>query len=50
MLALCGDLWDYPEKFKTDHLLIGGSFYFQKGGVIDRIPFEQEQILIVDVN
>ena len=21
-LALCGDLWDYPEKFKTDHLLI----------------------------
>ena len=28
----------------------GGSFYFQKGRVIDRIPFEQEQILIVDVN
>ncbi len=22
MIALCGDLWDYPEKFKTDHLLI----------------------------
>ena len=21
-LALCGDLWDYPEKFKTDNLLI----------------------------
>jgi N-carbamoylputrescine amidase len=22
MLALCGDMWDYPERFKTDHLLI----------------------------
>ena len=22
MLALCGDLWEYPERFKTDHLLI----------------------------
>lgn len=22
MLALCGDLWDYPERFKTDGVLI----------------------------
>ena len=22
MLALCGDLWEYPERFRTDHLLI----------------------------
>ncbi len=22
VLALCGDLWDYPERFKTDRLLI----------------------------
>lgn len=22
MLALCGDLWEFPEKFKTDHLLV----------------------------
>ena len=22
MIALCGDLWDYPERFKTEHLLI----------------------------
>ncbi len=22
MLGLCGDLWDYPERFKTDNLLI----------------------------
>jgi N-carbamoylputrescine amidase len=22
MLALCGDMWDYPELFKTEHLLI----------------------------
>ncbi len=21
-LALCGDLWDFPERFKTEHLLI----------------------------
>lgn len=21
-IALCGDMWDFPEKFKTDHLLI----------------------------
>ena len=22
MLALCGDMWDFPERFKTEHLLI----------------------------
>ncbi|MBR3334946.1 MAG: hypothetical protein IKG23_11700, partial [Clostridia bacterium] len=22
MIALCGDLWDYPERFRTKHLLI----------------------------
>ena len=22
MPVLCGDLWDFPERFKTDHLLI----------------------------
>lgn len=93
-LALCGDMWDCPEKFKTDHLLIwpvyvnftvdewnsqeisayarqasaaaehvlminpidhdpqnhGGAFYFRGGEVIDRLPFDQEGILIVDIN
>ena len=91
MLALCGDLWDYPEKFRTDHLLIwpvyvnystadweggileeyasqaalaasdtlminpidhnpenhGGSFHFRLGKLADRIPFDEEQILII---
>lgn len=22
MIALCGDLWDYPDRFRTEHLLI----------------------------
>lgn len=22
MLALCGDMWDFPERFRTEHLLI----------------------------
>lgn len=22
MLALCGDLWDFPERFRTEHLLV----------------------------
>ena len=22
MLALCGDLWDFPDRFRTDHLLL----------------------------
>ncbi len=93
MLSLCGDLWDYPERFKTDHLLIwpvyvnysreewesgalteyagqallasgdtlmvnpidrnpvnhGGSFRFQSGAVTERIPFDEEKILITDI-
>lgn len=93
-IALCGDVWDCPEKFKTKHLLIwpvyvnftvdewnrqeidayakqassvakhvlminpidyepanhGGAFYFCDGKVIDRLPFDQEGILIVDID
>lgn len=93
-LALCGDMWDCPEKFQTKHLLIwpvyinftveewnckeidayakqassvakhilmvnpidyeprnhGGAFYFRDGKVIDRLPFDQEGILVVDVD
>ena len=93
MIALCGDLWEYPERFQTEHLLIwpvyvnftptawengllnayaaqasraapdtllvnpldtepvnpGGAFRFQHGLVTERIPFDREQILIVDV-
>lgn len=93
-LALCGDMWDCPEKFKTEHLLIwpvyvnftveqwnneemdayakqassvaehvllvnpmddepknhGGSFYFRHGKIVDRLPFDQEGILIVDMD
>ena len=93
MISLCGDLWDYPERFKTEHLLIwpvyvnytleewkngtlneyaeqallaskdtlminpidrnpvnhGGSFRFQNGTVTDSIPFDDEQILVVDI-
>lgn len=92
-LALCGDLWDFPEKFKTDDLLVwpvyvnfsteewerkelaeyaqqallaandvlmvnpidshpinhGGSFHFRNGKIAERIPFDQEKILIVDL-
>ena len=90
--ALCGDLWDFPERFKTEHLLIwpvyvnfspaeweraelsayakqaeavsdhvlminpldddpacyGGSCYFSKGKIIERLPFGEEGILFVD--
>lgn len=92
-LALCGDLWDCPEKFRTNHLLIwpiyvnftaqewdrqemeayvkqassaakhvlmvnpidhkprnhGGAFHFCNGEIVDRLPFDQEGILIVDL-
>ena len=90
MVGLCGDLWDYPERFKTDNLLIwpvyvnfeleewkqripkyaeqaagiadevlminpidncpishGGAFHFHKGKLIERIPFDTEDTLIV---
>lgn len=93
MLALCGDMWDCPERFKTEQLLIwpvyvnftvdewnhreidayakqassaakhvlminpiddkrknhGGAFYFRGGKIIDRLPFDREGILIVDI-
>lgn len=91
-IVLCGDLWEYPDRFKTDKLLIwpvyvnynlnewiieekeyatqagdiakevlminslsddpvshGGAFYFKEGKVADRITFDSEEILIVDV-
>ena len=92
-LALCGDLWDFPDRFRTEHLLIwpvyvnypreewengvldeyaaqaaltaddtlminpidhdpvnhGGSFLFHDGQTIDRIPFDEEGILFVDI-
>ncbi len=94
MTALCGDMWYFPEKFKTNHLLIwpvyvnfstdewkqkelneyanqaalvadyvlminpiddssrchGGSFYFCKGQIVTRLPFDQEELLIVDTD
>ena len=93
MITLCGDLWDFPDRFRTDHLLLwpvyvnytveewnsgaldeyavqsalaandvlminpldndpvnhGGSFCFHHGKTIARIPFDQEEILIVDI-
>ena len=92
-LALCGDLWEFPDKFRTGNLLIwpvyvnysleewnseaieeyssqaalaaedtlminpvdedpvnhGGSFHFRNGYVAARIPFDQEEILIVEI-
>ena len=93
MIALCGDLWDYPDRFKTENLLIwpvyvdytvdewnaeglneyatqaslvardvlminpidneplnhGGSFHFKEGQIISRLPFDQEDILLVEI-
>lgn len=94
-IALCGDLWDHPERFKTDGLLLwpvyvnftpeeweqgeladyakqaalaaadvlminsldrgkaknyGGSFHFRNGETIQKLPFDQEQILVVDLS
>lgn len=93
VLALCGDLWDFPDRFRTESLLIwpvyvnftpeewnsgilaeyaaqaasaakdvlminplddepvnhGGSFFFQDGQIIARLPFDEEGILIVDI-
>lgn len=92
-LALCGDLWDFPERFQTEDLLIwpvyvdytvaewnsgaleeyaaqaaqaaedvlmvnpissdpvnhGGSFYFHKGKTAAGLPFDEEEILTVDL-
>ncbi len=93
MLALCGDLWEDPERFRTEHLLLwpvyvnctveewdsglldeyaaqsflaandvlminpidrdpvnhGGSFCFHHGKTLAKIPFDREDILIVDI-
>lgn len=92
-IALCGDLWDYPDRFRTNHFLIwpvyvnftidewnhgtldeyaaqaalaakdvlminpiddgpvnhGGSFHFHNGKTVAKIPFDQEDILIVGI-
>lgn len=92
-IALCGDLWEYPERFRTEHTLLwpvyvnytvaewnegaideyaeqaseaaenvlminpldhdpvshGGSFHFHKGHVLSSIPFDEEQILYVEI-
>ena len=93
LLALCGDLWEFPDRFRTECLLIwpvyvnytleernhgalgeyaaqaslvasdvlmvnpidkeplnhGGSFHFQDGKTVARLPFDNEGILIVEV-
>ena len=93
MLGLCGDLWDHPEKFRTESPLIwpiyvnysledweqeiladyashaskiardvfmvdpldadpvnhGGAFHFRNGQIVDRLPFDREGILIVEI-
>ncbi len=93
-LALCGDLWEFPEKFRTKNPLIwpvyvnytveewnnggldeyaaqaalvsdrvlminpidrdpvnhGGSFFFHNGKTAAGIPFDAEDILIVDIS
>ena len=93
-LALCGDLWDFPDRFRTKDLLIwpvyvdltpdewnsgvldeyaaraalaakdvlminpldnepenhGGSFHFCGGRISERLPFDREDILIVDID
>lgn len=91
-IALCGDLWDFPERFSTDHLLIwpvyvnfgldewpgyeveyakqaqlagrktlmvnpitrdpvshGGAFYFVDGRTAEKLSYDTEDILIVEV-
>lgn len=94
MPALCGDLWDCPERFETDAAVIwpvyvnytvdeweqegvadyarqaarvsrrvlmvnpidrdpenhGGAFFFRDGGAVQRLPFDREGILYVEVN
>lgn len=92
LIGLCGDLWEYPDMFKSDDILIwpvyvnfsikewfsselkeyclhaskiaknvlminsidkktinhGGSFYFKNNEIIKSIPFDEEDILIVE--
>ncbi len=92
MVGLCGDLWDYPERFKTENLLLwpvyvnfdiaeweqetheyaeqaaciadnvlminpidndpvnhGGAFYFRKGQLVERSPFDTEGVLCIEL-
>ena len=93
VLSLCGDLWDFPDRFRTEHLLIwpvyvnysieewengaleeyaaqasaaaedvlmvnpidddpvnhGGSFRFRNGQAVQRVPFDEEKILMADI-
>ncbi len=92
MIALCGDLWLFPERFKTDDLLIwpvyvnfemeewktyeqkyaeqarlacpktlmvnsitddpvshGNAFYFHNGKIEQKLDYDWEAVLIVDV-
>ena len=92
MIALCGDLWLYPQRFKTEDLLIwpiyvnfdreewktceqeyaeqalkackktvminsitedpvshGNSFYFLNGEIKDKLDYDTEDILVVEV-
>lgn len=94
-IALCGDMWDFPEKFKADEngILIwpiyvnftldewrtyeaqyaeraliaadrafvinsiskepkshGGAFYFSNGKVERKLPYDVEDILIIELN
>lgn len=91
-IALCGDMWVYPEKFRTDDLLIwpvyvnfdledwpqyeleyaeqaklacdrtlminsisknpdshGNVFYFTKGNIEEKLEYDAEDILVVEV-
>lgn len=92
-IGLCGDIWDYLDKFKTNNLFIwpvyvnysleewndgalseyanqakliskdvlminsiddnpvnhGGAFHFRDGKVVEKIPFDKEDILIVNI-
>lgn len=92
VIALCGDMWDYSESFKTNNLLIwpiyvnftldewaqyeveyaeqaylaakqtlminsisenpkshGGAFYFVDGKLEDKIEYDIENILVVEI-
>lgn len=92
MPALCGDMWDFPERFRTEHLLIwpvyvnfdldgwaryeaeyaqqarlaarrallvnsisrepkshGGAFYFVDGKVEQKLAYDREGILAVEL-
>lgn len=92
VIALCGDMWEFPERFKTDGLLIwpvyvnfeleewaqydkeyaeqaflaaektlminsisldprshGGAFYFVDGEIEKALPYDLEDILVIEV-